>query len=267
MRRDTESISQNVATKLISELRSRGYGVTPANTSGKENSWDIEKIWVTQNGNDLCDINCVTNTISYKNVSDRTEVEAILKVIDDLQEQEVIFLDAPHLKIAGLERYKLLADYNDVIFAACEVSNLDPTMHKVESINYVTWEKDRNGAEYGVHTGHYFDDDYVAAKEDFATRSGLLSKDKLFSETEMIAVYAGLVKLDSVDENSSDEIKNFDKIKSKISNLIPDIEEKIYEQKPQYQENVKYAEKGSEHNSARELAQDEEAKDDYEQEI
>jgi hypothetical protein len=36
MRRDTESLSQRVATKLINELRLRGYSATPANTSGKE---------------------------------------------------------------------------------------------------------------------------------------------------------------------------------------------------------------------------------------
>jgi len=42
MRRDTESISQSVAAKLIRELRARDYGATPVNTNGKENSWDIK---------------------------------------------------------------------------------------------------------------------------------------------------------------------------------------------------------------------------------
>jgi hypothetical protein len=36
MKRDTEAISQRVAAKLIRELRSRGYGATSVNTSGRK---------------------------------------------------------------------------------------------------------------------------------------------------------------------------------------------------------------------------------------
>ncbi|MHB8064911.1 MAG: hypothetical protein ACYDG2_20195 [Ruminiclostridium sp.] len=232
MGRNSESILQKASAKLIRNLRNRNYVATPANTSGKENSWDIEKIWVTRNGKDLCDINCENNTISYRNVYDRSEVDTILTLINNLQEQEENYLNAPQMKTKGFEKYKLLAEYNNVIFAACEVTSLDLTMHKVQSLNYVTWEKDRDASDNGVCTGHYFDDHYEAAKEDFAARSGLVRKDKIFSETEMVAVYAGLVKLDSIDES----------IKNKISNLIPDIEDKIYEKKPQFHENEKYEE-------------------------
>ncbi|HEY5586073.1 MAG TPA: hypothetical protein VIK78_16480, partial [Ruminiclostridium sp.] len=212
------------------------------------------------------DINCKNNTIAYKNVGDRSEVETILNVIDNLQEQEGNFLNAPQMKTKGLEKYKLLAQYNNVVLAACDVTSLDSTMHKVESIKYVTWEKDRGGDGNGVHTGHYFDDDnYEDAKEDFAARSGLVSKDKLFSETERIALFAGIVKLESLGENTNDDTKILETIKSKISNLIPDIEEKIYERNPQFQENEKYAEIGSEVNTTQEL--DEDIQEDYEQEI
>ena len=83
MRRNTEFISQNVAAKLIRELRTRCYSATPVNTSGKGNSWDIEKIWVTNNGKDLCDINCENNTIAYKNTVDRSEVETVSNLIDN----------------------------------------------------------------------------------------------------------------------------------------------------------------------------------------
>ena len=268
MRRDTESISQSVATKLISELRSRGYAATPANTSGKENSWDIEKIWVTRDGKDLCDINCENNTISYRNAYDRSEIDTILTLINNLQEQEENFLNAPQMKTKGLEKYKLLAEYNNAILATCEVTSLDSTMHKVQSINYVTWEKDRNGSDYGVHTGHYFNDNYETAKEDFATRSGLVSKNKLFSETEMIAIYAGLVKLDSIEENNNDSItKIYEGIKSKIGNLIPEIEDKLYEKKPQFEQNEKYSEMDPKHNTVLVVAQVEEETDILEQEI
>jgi hypothetical protein len=159
----------------------------------EENSWNIEKIWVTREGKDVWDINCENKVISYKNAYDRSEIETILTLIDNLEEQEENFINAPQMKVDGIKKYRMLAQYNNVIFAACEVTSLDSTMHKVESLNYVTWEKDRSGAEYGVHTGHYFYDNYAAAKKDFATRSGLVNKDKLLSETEMLAVYAGLL--------------------------------------------------------------------------
>ncbi|MHB8063850.1 MAG: hypothetical protein ACYDG2_14665 [Ruminiclostridium sp.] len=47
MRKDTEFILQSVAAKLFSELRSRGYGATLANTSGKENSCDMNILLFT----------------------------------------------------------------------------------------------------------------------------------------------------------------------------------------------------------------------------
>ena len=213
----------------------------------------------------MCDINCENNTIAYKNAVDRSEVETMLNLIDNLQEQEGNFVNAPQMITKGLEKYKLLAQYNNVVFAACDVTSLDSTMHKVESIKYVTWEKDRGGDGNGVHTGHYFDDNYEDAKEEFASRSGLVNKDKLFSETERIALYAGFVKLESLGENTNDDTKILENIKSKISNLIPDIEEKINEQNPQFKENEKYAEKGSEFNTAQDT--DEDNQEDYEQEI
>ena len=57
MGRASDNISQSVAARIIRELKSRGYGAVPVNTSGREDDWDIEKIWVTKNQEDLCDIN------------------------------------------------------------------------------------------------------------------------------------------------------------------------------------------------------------------
>ena len=59
----------------------------------------------------------------------------------------------------------------------------------------------------------------------------------------------------------------YENIKSKISNLIPDIEEKIYEQKPQFQENEKYVAANSENSATQELVVQEDNQEDYEQEI
>lgn len=36
-----------IAITAMLQVRSKGYSATPVNTSGKENCWDIEKIWMT----------------------------------------------------------------------------------------------------------------------------------------------------------------------------------------------------------------------------
>ena len=238
--KNSESISQSVAARIINELKARGYGAIAVNTSRRENNWDTEKICVTRNGNDLCDINCNTNTISYSNKHDRSEVEMILALIGNLQEQEENYQNAPVLNINKLEKYKLLSEYNNVILAACKVSELNPAMQKVDSIQYVTW--DRDISDNGVHNGHYFNDNYAAAKEDFAKRSGLIRMDKLFSETELIALYYGLIKLEALDSDTEGAAKVLQNVKSKIINVIPNIEDKLYERNPEFKENEKYSE-------------------------
>lgn len=236
----SQSISQSVATRIINQLKARGYSAVALNTSGIQNNWDTEKICVMRDGKDVCDINCNTNTISYNNKHDRSEVEMILALIGNLQEQEENYLNAPILNINKLEKYKLLSEYNNVILAACKVSELKPAMQKADSIQYVTWERDIS--DNGVYNGHYFNDNYTAAKEDFAKRSGLIRIDKLFSETELIALYDGLIKLEALDSDTGEAAKVLQDVKSKIMNVIPDIEDKLYERNPEFKENEKYSE-------------------------
>ena len=238
--KNSQSISQSVAARIIIELRARGYRAIAVNTSVRYNNWDTEKICVTRDGKDICDVNCNTNTISYNDSHEYSTVEMILALIRNLQEQEENYLNAPDLNVNKLERYKLLSEYNNVILAACKVAGLNTTMQKVDSIQYVTWERDIS--DNGVHTGNYFGDNYAAAKEDFAKRAGLVSKDKLFSETELIALYDGLIKLEALDSDTGEATKILQDVKRKIINVIPDIEDKLYERNPEFKENEKYNE-------------------------
>ena len=238
------TISQGLAKKTVQKLRNLNYNATPVNASGSENSWDIEKIWVTKDGRELCDINCETGTISYRNSFDRDEINDILGLIQNIKEQEDIFMKAPHFKMEGVNRYKLLSQYKNVVFAACEISTLDYTNHRVNQFDYVTWELDIGGK--GVHAGNYFGDNYAAAKEDFAKRSGLIDGNKLFSETEMLAIYAGVVKLQNIGEISYEQDKVINRIKDKISRVIPEVESKIYQNNPRYDESKELIDEVSE---------------------
>lgn len=220
------SVWRAISTKLIYRLKMMGYGAASVNTSGKEGNWDTEKICVTKDGRDLCDINCIEGTITYYNTSDREEIDLIRDLINDLQEQERIFTRAEPLQVEGLKHYKVLAEYNNVIFAACESESINSSMQRVNSYQYVTWEKDNGGA--GVHTGNYFSDNYSGAKENFAIRAGIFRKSKLFSETEMMAIYSGIVKLEDIENTNNGSYKIFKQIKEKIQDIIPDIEARVY---------------------------------------
>ncbi len=201
---DNIGIWQTISTKLIYRLRMMGYGGASVNTSGKEGNWDTEKICVTKDSRDLCDINCIEGTITYHNASDQEEIYLIRNLINDLQEQERIFAR----------------------------ESLNTSMHRVNSYQYVTWEKDNGGS--GVHSGNYFSDNYTGAKENFAVRSGILGKSKLLSETELMAIYSGIVKLEDNENNSDGSCKIFKQIKEKIQDIIPDIETRIYRNDPRF---------------------------------
>ena len=77
---------------------------------------------------------------------------------------------APQLKASGLDGdYRILADFSGTVLAGT------PSKHGVQFVTW-DWDYDRTGV---VH-GHYFMENYDAAKQDFATRSGLIQKEQLF---------------------------------------------------------------------------------------
>ena len=96
---------------------------------------------------------------------------------------------APFLNAVGLEdKYKVLADFNGVVLAGT------PSKHGVQFVTW-DWDYDRTGV---VH-GHYFMENYDAAKRNFATRSGLIQKEQLFSPEQLTEIFRGCA--DSVDED------------------------------------------------------------------
>ena len=84
----------------------------------------------------------------------------------------------PTLKAVGLdEDYKILADFGDAVLAgrSCKTG-----------AKFVTWEWDFD--RQGVHTGHYFMENYEAAKQDFAVRAGLVESQRLFSDEQLAVI-------------------------------------------------------------------------------
>ena len=100
---------------------------------------------------------------------------------------------APKLQATGLEGdYRILADFGSAVLAG------HPTERGVQ---FVTWEWDFD--REGVHHGHYFQDDYEAAKRDFTLRSGLVPKDALFEPEQLAEIYHALRFVREQDETLS----------------------------------------------------------------
>ena len=96
---------------------------------------------------------------------------------------------APQLKASGLDGdYRILTDFSGTVLAGT------PSKHGVQFVTW-DWDYDRTGV---VH-GHYFMENYDAAKQDFATRSGLIQKEQLFSPEQLTEIFRCCA--DSVDED------------------------------------------------------------------
>lgn len=122
--------------------------------------------------------------------------DALRSVIDTAKttsEYMAILETAPLLKASGLHGdYRVLADFGDAVLAG------HPTERGVQ---FVTWEWDFD--REGVHQGHYFQDDYDAAKRDFTVRSGLVQKDALFEPEQLAEIYHALSFVREQDESLS----------------------------------------------------------------
>ena len=88
---------------------------------------------------------------------------------------------APLLHVSGLsEEFHQLADFGGAVMVGRQRGN-------GFGYQFVTWIWDYGRT--GLSHGHYYEGDYNAAKQDFAVRSGLISKAQLFSEEELTELY------------------------------------------------------------------------------
>lgn len=88
---------------------------------------------------------------------------------------------APLLHASGLsEKFHLLADFGGAVLAGRELGN-------GWGYQFVTWIWDHDRT--GVSHGHYYEEDFQGAKQDFAVRSGLISKAQLFLPEELTQLY------------------------------------------------------------------------------
>ena len=132
-------------------------------------------------------------------------------------EYEKLMEQAPRIKASGLEGdYRALAEFNNIVLAGHQ------TKYGME---FVTWEWVQNHT--ALWQGHYTDS-YDAAKRDFATRSGLLSPNQLFSDQQLAEVYRCVHEtLESDYSITLEREKLLTGIAEQIESAIPSLDELV----------------------------------------
>ena len=127
---------------------------------------------------------------------------------------------APLLHASGLsEKFHLLADFGGAVLAGRELEN-------GWGYQFVTWIWDHDRT--GVSHGHYYEGDFQGAKQDFAVRSGLISKAQLFSPEELTQLYRATdYLLDEGPEPEDGQLKALQTSRTKIEYTVPDLAERL----------------------------------------
>lgn len=169
-------------------LRQNGFTVEPIEDHHLPVCWEKGH---------LCRITGKGSVFYRREDVDTPQAEAALYRVEDIAAKTLEYMTAmeyaPQLKASGLTGdYRVLADFGSAVLAG------HPTERGVQ---FVTWEWDFD--REGVHQGHYFQDDYDAAKRDFTVRGNLVPKDALFEPEQLAEIYRALRFVREQDESLS----------------------------------------------------------------
>ena len=185
-----------------------------------------DTLCILLDGAPLCEVT-ESGGIAYRN-KDIDEPERIAakdkvyEIVRNTAEYMRQMETAPVLKADGLEDgYKVLADFNGTVLAGVQSKH---------GVHFVTW--DWAYGHTGVCHGHYFMENYAGAKQDFAIRSGLIQKERLFTPEQMTEIYRCCA--DSVDgdffELTGEQEKMIRSVQQQIEECVPDLDERIRQQ-------------------------------------
>ena len=188
MNDQNETAQLRFLEETVIRLRQNGFTVEPIEDHHLPVCWEKGR---------LCRITGKGSVFYRREDADTPQAEDALFRIEDIAAKTLEYMTAmeyaPQLKASGLTGdYRILADFGDAVLAG------HPTERGVQ---FVTWEWDFD--REGVHHGHYFQDDYEAAKRDFTVRSGLVQKDALFEPEQLAEIYHALRFVREQDESLS----------------------------------------------------------------
>ena len=174
--------------ETVIRLRQNGFTVEPIEDHHLPVCWEKGR---------LCRITGKGSVFYRRDDADTPQAEDALFRVGDIAAKTLEYMTAmetaPRLKASRLDGdYRVLADFSSAVLAG------HPTERGVQ---FVTWEWDFD--REGVHHGHYFQDDYDAAKRDFTVRGGLVQKGALFEPEQLAEIYRALAFVREQDESLS----------------------------------------------------------------
>ena len=189
---------------------------------------------VSSDGIPLCRIKYNGQFLSNadKNLSDeyRSKIADIQDEISTVREYVGLYEHAPQMKADGVSDYRQLAAFGDTVLAA--------TYNEKNGFMFCTWKQNADGDP--VFWGDY-SPNYEYVKEAFAVRSGLISKDRLFSENES-AYLCRCVDFTkgNCETLTYEQERQLDKLQEKLTDGYPSLEAEppTFEQKSAPQQNM-----------------------------
>ena len=207
MNDQNETAQLRFLEETATRLRQNGFTVEPIEDHHLPVCWEKGR---------LCRITGRGSVFYRREDADTPQAEDALFRVEDIAAKTLEYMTAmetaPRLKATDLTGdYRILADFGDAVLAG------HPTERGVQ---FVTWEWDFD--REGVHHGHYFQDDYEAAKRDFIVRSGLVQKDALFEPEQLAEIYHALSFVREQDETlSCGRDRELAELMEQISGLLP----------------------------------------------
>ncbi len=202
-------------TKYLSEvgrrLRREGFTVQPEHAG----LLPIEK-----DSHQICNVNIHGNVSYDPDHVRRNGLEDALDQVRYIADETLTYMKqmtaAPPLTADGLTgNYRLLAEFGNVVLAGHE-------RERGCGVEFVTWERLRDGTE--LWQGHYYGNDYAAAKQDFATRSGLLPSGLLFTQDQLAVIFDAAQNMTTLGLVSNPEQeKLLEQIMEQVEEVVPQV--------------------------------------------
>ena len=209
--------------KYFAELarRQRAAGITAGHP-------EKNRLTVLLNNQPVLSVSAGSDVFLLPAGSNQPEAGELYHKVAQTADEVYAYVDAvqtaPLLHASGLsEKFHLLADFGGAVLAGRELEN-------GWGYQFVTWIWDHDRT--GVSHGHYYEEDFQGAKQDFAVRSGLISKAQLFSPEELTQLYRATdYLLDEGPEPEDGQLKALQTSRTKIEYTVPDLAERL-EQSP-----------------------------------
>lgn len=147
---------------------------------------------------------------------------------DEVHEYVEAVRNAPILRAADLhEEFRLLADCGGAVLAGRERG-------QGQGYQFVTWIWDFD--RLGVSHGHYYEGDFQGAKQDFAVRSGLISRAQMFTPEQLTELYRATdYYLETGPEPDEPQLKAIQDARTKIEYVVPDLQTRLEQAQTQEQ--------------------------------